>query len=159
MFKTIRAKILTVMAVLLFVAVPLGVTGVANAADDPKNAVDLSNNLGCGATFTVTPDATCASKTTTGAGKVQGVVTTLLNLFSIIVGLIAVIMLIFGGLKYITSGGDSGKAASARGAITGAIIGLVIVALAQIIVQFVLDKATKGAAGDGSSNDGTTQQQ
>jgi len=151
MLQKIRAKLLVVVAAAVLVAVPVAVgTGVVHAADTPpdKNAVDLQNNLGCGATFNVTPTANCAQTTTTGANKVQGVVTTILNYFSIIVGLIAVVMLIFGGLKFITSGGDSGKAASARTTIVSAVIGLVIVALAQIIVQFVLDKTTKGANGD-----------
>jgi len=153
MLKKIRAKLLVVLAAAVLVAVPIAATGTARAADEPSNKgnVDLQNNLGCGATFNVTPSADCGKNTETGAGKVQGVITTILNYFSIIVGLIAVVMLIFGGLKYITSGGDTGKATSARSTIVSAVIGLVIVALAQIIVQFVLDKTTKGANGDSST--------
>jgi len=92
MLQKIRAKLLVVVAAAVLVAVPVAVgTGVVHAADTPpdKNAVDLQNNLGCGATFNVTPTANCAQTTTTGANKVQGVVTTILNYFSIIVGLIA----------------------------------------------------------------------
>jgi hypothetical protein len=51
-------------------------------------------------------------------------------------------MIILGGLKYITSGGDAQKVASAKSALIYAIVGLVIVALAQAIVRFVLGKAT-----------------
>jgi hypothetical protein len=45
-------------------------------------------------------------------------------------------------LKYITSGGDSGNITGAKNTILYAIIGLVVVALAQIVVRFVLAKAS-----------------
>ncbi len=54
-------------------------------------------------------------------------------------------MIIVGGLKYITSGGDSGNITSAKNTILYAIVGLIVVALAQIIVRFVLQRATAGA--------------
>lgn len=75
---------------------------------------------------------------------VDGVIKTIINILSLIVGIIAVIMIIIGGLKYITSSGDSNNITSAKNTILYAIIGLIIVALAQVIVLFVLDK-TVGA--------------
>jgi len=69
-----------------------------------------------------------------------------INIFSVIVGVVAVIMIIFGGFRYITSGGDSGNISSAKQTIIFAIVGLVVVALAQIIVRFVLSRATGAAA-------------
>jgi uncharacterized membrane protein len=73
---------------------------------------------------------------------VSGLLRTVINVFSWIVGVIAVIMIIVGGLKYITSGGDSGNVSSAKNTILYALVGLVIVALAQFIVRFVLGQAT-----------------
>jgi hypothetical protein len=52
-------------------------------------------------------------------------------------------MIIWGGLRYITSGGDSAKITSAKNTIIYALIGLVVVALAQFIVKFVLAKVTQ----------------
>ncbi len=49
-------------------------------------------------------------------------------------------MIIFGGVRYITSNGDSSNITTARNTIVFAIVGLVIVALAQIIVHFVLQR-------------------
>jgi hypothetical protein len=74
--------------------------------------------------------------------RVNAIIKLVINIFSLIVGVIAVIMIIIGGLKYITSGGDSGNVSGAKNTILYAIIGLVIVALAQIIVRFVLAKVT-----------------
>lgn len=78
---------------------------------------------------------------TDSAGSLNNVIAAILNLLSVVVGIIAVVMIIVGALKFITSGGDSQKVASARSTILYAVIGLVIVALAQVIVRFVLNKA------------------
>ncbi len=62
------------------------------------------------------------------------------NLLSVIVGIIAVIMIIIGGMRFILSDGDSGKVTSARNTIMYALIGLILVAFAQIIVKFILNR-------------------
>ena len=54
----------------------------------------------------------------------------------------AVMMIIVGGFRYITSGGASDSVSSAKNTIIYAIVGLVVVALAQFIVQFVLNRVT-----------------
>lgn len=74
-------------------------------------------------------------------GDLKSIASKVVTLFSIIVGIIAVIMIIWGGLRYITSGGDSGKVGNAKSSLIYAIIGLIIVALAQFIVHFVLNTA------------------
>ena len=51
-------------------------------------------------------------------------------------------MIVVGGLKYITSGGDSSNVTGAKNTILYAIIGLIIVALAQLLVRFVLRTVT-----------------
>jgi len=61
-----------------------------------------------------------------------------IGLVSIIVGIIAVIMIIIGGFRFIVSNGDSSKITSARNTIIYALVGLMLAALAQIIVRFVL---------------------
>ena len=53
--------------------------------------------------------------------------------------LIVVIMLVYGGLRYILSGGDSKKVTDAKNTILYAIIGLIISLLAFAIVNFVLN--------------------
>ncbi len=75
--------------------------------------------------------------------RVNTIIETVINIFSLVVGVVAVIMIIIGGIKYITSGGDSTGVSGAKQTILGAIIGLVIVALAQVIVRFVLQRVTE----------------
>lgn len=89
-------------------------------------------------------DAVCEGVAATGgncadnSGTVTKLVETLINILSWVVGVAAVVVIILGGLFYIISAGDPQKATKARQAILYAIIGLVIVALAQTIVRFTI---------------------
>ena len=55
-----------------------------------------------------------------------------------ILGLACVIIIIIGGIQYMTSSGDAGKVKKAKDTIMYGIIGLVIALLAFAIVNFVL---------------------
>lgn len=63
-----------------------------------------------------------------------------INLFSVIIGIVAVIMIMVAGFRYITSAGDSNGITSAKHTLIYAIVGLIVAAMAQIIVRFVLSK-------------------
>ena len=67
-----------------------------------------------------------------------GVFRQVTNTILYIVGIIAVIMLIIGGIKYVVSGGDSKKVTDAKNTVLYAIIGLVVCFLAYAIVNFVI---------------------
>ncbi|HEY1064365.1 MAG TPA: pilin [Candidatus Saccharimonadales bacterium] len=119
----------------LAVAVPLALSPVASAAcsSTQQGIVDGVN---------AALDATGGNNCNTGAagqGNWQDVAANIVNILSMIVGVIAVVMIIVGGFRYITSGGDSGNVSGAKNTLIYAIVGLVIVALAQFIVHFVLD--------------------
>lgn len=64
------------------------------------------------------------------------------EILSIVAGIIAVIMLIISGFRYITSGGESGRVAAAKNTLIYALVGIAIVALAQFLVHFVFTTAT-----------------
>jgi uncharacterized protein YacL len=68
-------------------------------------------------------------------GAIVGAVVTFILIIAV---LIALFFLIFGGIRWITSGGDKGKVESARGTIIAAIIGLVIAFLAFFILSLAL---------------------
>ena len=78
-----------------------------------------------------------------------GVFKQITNTVLYIVGIIAVVMLIVGGIKYLLSGGDAKKVTDAKNTVLYAIIGLVIAFLAYAIVNFVI------TALPSSENDGT----
>jgi hypothetical protein len=66
--------------------------------------------------------------------------TNIVNVLSVIIGVGAVIMLIISGLRYVTSAGDSGQITSAKHTFIYALVGLIIVALAQSLVKFVINR-------------------
>lgn len=136
------------MAVVLFpVLAVLSFSGVAAAGPAPKPAAAAPTP--CAPLVNTPKDQVLqsidqVSKNDCGAG-VTNLASTIVNVLSQIVGVLAVIMVIWAGFKYITSGGDSNKVASAKTTLIYALIGLVVVALAQIIVHFAINTAT-GAA-------------
>lgn len=65
------------------------------------------------------------------------IISALIAFVMIVAALIFFFMLVLGGIKYITSGGDKGQTEAARGQITAALIGLVIVFAAWAIVNLV----------------------
>ena len=75
----------------------------------------------------------------------NGVFKKVTNTILYIVGIIAVIMLIVGGIKYVISGGDAKKVTDAKNTILYAIIGLVICFLAFAIVNFVISALPSGS--------------
>ena len=72
---------------------------------------------------------------------VSNVIKGAIRIFQAVIGIISVFTILIGGMNYITSGGDAGKTKTARDRIMYAVIGLVIVGLAEIIVQFALNRA------------------
>ena len=67
-----------------------------------------------------------------------GVFKQVTNTILYIVGIVAVIMLIIGGVRYVISGGDSKKVTDAKNTVLYAIIGLVICFFSYAIVNFVI---------------------
>lgn len=88
--------------------------------------------------------------------NVHTILTNVINIFSLVIGIIAVIVIIIAGLTYITSGGDASKAASAKSTILYAVIGLIVVAFAQLIVQFAINAGTPGHDINPSSSTSST---
>jgi hypothetical protein len=110
-------------------------------AQDAQQQIDNGLCAGSNLQFTETPGQ-CQVAGSDATSKINDIVHTIVNFLSAIVGIVAVIMIIVGGLRYVTSGGNDTSVTAAKNTILYAIIGLVIVALAQIIVRFTLSKLT-----------------
>ncbi len=57
-------------------------------------------------------------------------------IFLWIMGIVTALTFIFAGLKYITAGGDSEKAESAKKIITGSIVGMLIILASFVVFRF-----------------------
>lgn len=66
--------------------------------------------------------------------------TRIINTIIFLIGSVAVIMIIIGGLRYVLSGGDSSAVNGAKNTILYAVVGLVITVMSYAIVNFVLSR-------------------
>ena len=81
-----------------------------------------------------------------GALSLQTVIKTAVNVLLYFIGSLSVIMIIYGGFKYVTSGGDSTAVASAKNTILYAVIGVIVSVLAFTIVNFAIGLFNKEPA-------------
>jgi hypothetical protein len=72
-----------------------------------------------------------------GSITITGLISAAIVLILVIAALVFFFMLIYGGIRYITSGGDKAQTEAARGTITAALIGLVIVFAAWAIITLI----------------------
>ncbi len=92
----------------------------------------------------------CKDQTKTD-NPVVHVINVTANILALLAGIIAVFILMIGGLRFITAGGvkpgqrsgDPNKVAQARSQIMYALVGIIIIALAWTITRFVTDKVIK----------------
>ncbi len=126
----------------LILALPVAVPAMVSAQVCNGGGNTIGDNVSAGANGAATGNNTsdCTSGTGVNDTSVTTIANKVVNIFSLVVGAIAVIMIIVGGFRYITSGGSSDKIGSAKNTLIYAIVGLIIVALAQIIVHFVLNR-------------------
>src|SRR6266498_3162289 len=95
------------------------VTFFANATDQINTGVNAACSSAC------------------NKGNVNGLFAGVANALIFLVGAIAVIMIIIGGLRYVISNGDSKQTESAKNTILYAVIGLVVAIASFAIVGFV----------------------
>jgi len=68
----------------------------------------------------------------------DGIFRVITNAALYVIGAVSVLMLIYGGIRYTISGGDTAAVTNAKNTILYAVIGIVVALLAYAIVNFVL---------------------
>ena len=120
-------KVSVILASLL--ALPVIAFGVTTLVADSASAqLDLESGINS-AKGTGTPDNVTGD---------DGLIKKVVNLLLWAIGIISVIMIIIGGIRYATSNGDSNQVTAAKNTIMYAVLGLVIAIFAYAIVNFVL---------------------
>ena len=90
-----------------------------------------------------------------------GVFSTISSVLLFIVGAVAVIMIVIGGLRYVISGGDATQVQGAKNTILYALVGIIIAILAYAAVNFVIGSfipsanTSTGATSSGSFGNST----
>ena len=111
---------------------------VSQPAYAQEGVTDTQQALRCGADLNFTGD-NCEDGTDAGQ-QIEETFTTVLNLLSLAAGVAAVIMGVYAGIRYIVSAGSEKGVKAAQSSLIYAIVGLVIVAVAQAVVRFVLQQ-------------------
>ncbi|MCA9330368.1 hypothetical protein KDA11_06975 [Candidatus Saccharibacteria bacterium] len=130
-----------VYLIITITCLSISVVNTAYAVDifkDSHNPSSVCNQSGSEKS-SVCSDSAKAKDTNVIFGK-DGVVTKGVQLFIIIVGVIAVFMILINAMRMILSGGDPNGINSARNGLLYAVIGVVIVLVAQAIVSFILKR-------------------
>lgn len=93
-------------------------------------------------TYAVNPAQQVGDGVTTAGGtndqQLKPQIANVINVLLFIVGAVAVIMIVLGGLRYVLSNGDSSQVTAAKNTVMYAVIGLVVALLGYAIVNFVV---------------------
>lgn len=104
---------------------------LAYACDGSACLISGSNDAG-GITSKTPPQPTLADR-----------IRTIVNVLLYLLGAIAVVMIVVGGVRYVTSGGEGQAISGAKNTILYAVVGLVVAILAYAIVNFVVSSFIK----------------
>jgi Type IV secretion system pilin len=118
----------------LLIMTSLGGVSVLMPLPAMSAAGDTPEKLACEGSGGAWNGTACTQGTRTVTGTLKSVG----NILIFLVGAIAVLMIIIGGLRYVLSGGDNAGITSAKNTILYAVIGLVVAVAAYAIVNFVL---------------------
>lgn len=135
MKKTARI-LLSVFALIGVVSLAPAVATYAAPAEKIQEGV---NSVGGGS-----PDCTDADGNP-AACSVDNQVQVVVNILLFILGAIAVVMIVIGGIRYATSNGESSNIKAAKDTILYAVIGLIVAIMAYAIVNFVVGAFVKPA--------------
>ena len=120
-----KAKVLAAVMCLamVFTAVsPVSLPVYADSRDEAQNGAKLVD--GGGGSNQNLPD----------------IITTIINVMLFIAAALAVIMIIYGGIRYITAHGDEKQVKVAKDTIVYSVAGLIIAILAYALVTFIFDR-------------------
>ena len=120
-----KAKVLAAVMCLAmaFTAVsPVSLPVYADAKDEVKKGADMTNSGG------------------SAKQDLPDVITTIINVMLFIAGALAVIMIIYGGIRYITAHGDEKQVKVAKDTIVYSVVGLIIAILAYALVTFIFNR-------------------
>ncbi len=120
-----KAKVLAAVMCLAmaFTAVsPVSLPVYADAKDEVKKGTDMTNSGG------------------SAKQDLPDVITTIINVMLFIAGALAVIMIIYGGIRYITAHGDEKQVKVAKDTIVYSVVGLIIAIIAYALVTFIFNR-------------------
>lgn len=135
----------------LLALITLGFVPLALAAAPAVTYASTSSEIQSGI-----DQATGGNVSSDPAGSLSSIIRDILNILSAFAGILAVVMIIVAGFRYTASAGSEESVKKAKSSIVYAIIGVVIVAVAQVIVHFVIVSADGATNGSSTNNPKTS---
>jgi hypothetical protein len=124
---------LSYLAAVALAAIALALPATASAGTDPFGQVCRNGGGG---------SAVCSNNTGGNdpiAGP-NGAIVNITSILALIAGIVSVAFMVWGGVKYISSGGDSSGVSTAKNTIIAALVGLLLAVLAKPIVVFIVSR-------------------
>lgn len=118
----------------------LGLMGVALIA-----ALLIGDIASAGSLINPGDNPELISGATGGTGDLRGIVKTILNFFLGFLGFVATIMVIYGGVLYVTSAGNDENVAKAKKILMYAVVGIIIILISFALINTILGAASGGA--------------
>lgn len=131
MSKNIRNVMMSCLFMFGLIALPLATSTVTSAVGNKQAVCEGVNGIQAAGAEQCAPGGT-------GSGALGTFITNIINILLFVIGAIAVIMIIIGGIRYITSNGDSAQTTGAKNTILYAVVGVVVALMAFAIVNFVV---------------------
>ncbi|MCA9338863.1 hypothetical protein KC939_00785 [Candidatus Saccharibacteria bacterium] len=107
-------------------------------------SLGLASVLSAPTTQAISPFGACGgSSSSVCEGRddnLMKIVRNIINTLLFLVGVIAVIVIIISGIRFVTANGNSDQIASARNGIIYSVVGLAVALMAYAIVYFVIDR-------------------
>lgn len=119
--KVVLAAVMC-LAMAFTAASPVSLPVYADAKDEVKKGADMTNSGG------------------SAKQDLPDVITTIINVMLFIAGALAVIMIIYGGIRYITAHGDEKQVKVAKDTIVYSVVGLIIAIIAYALVTFIFNR-------------------
>lgn len=108
------------------------------------STVSLSNNVSAQVS-----DGIGAATTSEMEGRKidgdSGLVKSVVNILLWVIGILSIIMIIFSGIRYVTSSGDASKTKAAQNTLIYSVVGLIVAIMAWAIVDLVVNKFASGS--------------
>ncbi len=130
LFKLVSIPLVALALLIVTVTTPVFAVGtISDGADSARGAQQPTNLFGD-----------------------SGIFSQISSVLLFIVGAIAVIMIVIGGLRYVISGGDASQVQSAKNTILYALVGVIVAILAYAAVNFVINNFTTSTNTGGANS-------
>ncbi len=128
MKKILNFVAVTMIGLYAMLALPVLVPSVVSAADNKAAVCEGVDAVGGGN----------ACDNGQAGNALSGFIKKIINILLFILGSIAVLVIVIGGIRYVLSAGDGNATKGAKDTILYAVVGLVVAVMAYAIVNFVL---------------------